>query len=63
MERYELLKYEGRSVRLTYQNEIGLQIRTGVMFSITMEVVVFWPLNVDNEIMIPFKDIKDIELI
>jgi len=63
MERYELLKYEQQSVRLTYVNEVGPQTRSGFIYAISQEVVIFWPLNTEKELRILFKDIKDIESI
>lgn len=69
MKRSELMKYEQQSVRLSYKiltgDRICPHIRSGVIYSITQEVVVFWPLNVSKkrEVLIPFEDIKSIEFI
>ena len=48
---------------MSYQNGKGLRVRTGIVYSVTMALVVFWPLNADNEVLIKFKDIKGIEAI
>jgi len=63
MKRIELLKYEGKSVILSYKNSIGPQIRTGYIKSIIMETVIFWPLSTeeDVEIQISFADINSVE--
>ena len=65
MKRSELIKYENQSVILKYNNAVGLQDRTGYIKSITMEVVVFWPMMDEKEIelQILFKDIEDVKLI
>jgi len=63
MIRSYLLKYEGCSIRITYKNEVGEQIRTGVLYSVTQKVIIFWPFEIDNEIPIEFEDIDSIDLI
>jgi hypothetical protein len=60
MTRSELLKYEGESVRLDYNTKIGPQSRTGVIYSVTMKVVIFWPLEEDKEIPIPIDNIQNL---
>jgi len=63
MKRSELLKFEGETVLLKYNNKIAPQIRTGYIKAITLEIVVFWPIMDEKEIeiCIPFKDIKSAE--
>lgn len=63
MKRELLLKYEQKSCLLSYNTKIGPQERTGFIYSITQEVVVFWPLNADNEVRIPFKDVENAKVI
>ena len=67
MERSELHKYEGESVMLYYTNAVGSHSRTGFIKSITMKVVIFWPMTeVDEEeveIQIPFRDIDNVEML
>lgn len=69
MNRGNLLQYEQTSVRLSYKIMTGDRMcphtRSGVIYSVTEEVVVFWPLNVSKktELRIPFEDIKKVELI
>ena len=61
MKRSQLIKYEGRSVRIKYKNEIAPQKRTGIIYAVTMKVVIFWPFEHDKEIQILFKDVKDVK--
>ena len=65
MERSKILKYEGASVMLYYENDIGKHSRAGLVKSVTLKSVVFWPITeVDEEeveILIPFKDINDVK--
>jgi len=65
MNRSELLKFEGRSVRIEYRTEDLEHSRTGVVYSVTMRMLIFWPFNEDNEqeteIFIPIPDIDDID--
>jgi len=65
MERSKLLKYEGESVMLYYRNVKGSHSRAGVIKSVTMKIVIFWPMTeVDEkeiEIQIPFADIEGVK--
>lgn len=65
MERQDLLRYEGLSVMLKYEGKDSFEhTRTGYIYSVTMERVIFWPICDDDksiEIRIPLKDIKDIK--
>ena len=61
MTRAELIKHEGESVEIRYKNEIAPQIRSGILFSVTMKVVIFWPFEHDTEIQIKFKNINKIK--
>lgn len=63
MKRIELMKYEGQSCRVVYTNKVGEQRRTGHIYSVTQEVLIFWPFEMEKEVRIPFDDIKEIELI
>jgi len=67
MERSELIKHEGGSVMLYYKNAVGSHSRAGFIKSITMKVVIFWPMTeVDEEeveIQIPFQDIDNVEVL
>ena len=62
MKREDLLKYEGESVLLKYNNAIGPQSRTGFIKAVTLRSVIFWPMNTEEEIeiLIPFADVDDI---
>ena len=65
MERSKLLKYEGESVMLYYINEIGSHSRAGLIKSVTMKIIIFWPLTETDEkeieMQIPFDNIDDIK--
>lgn len=63
MIRSYLLNYEGCSVKVTYVNEIGEQIRTGTLYAVGQEIVLFWPFELEGEVPIKFEDIKEIDLI
>ena len=60
MNRQELMKYEKNSVRINYSNRVGDQSRTGFVYSVTQECVIFWPFEIEDEVPIPFKDINGI---
>ena len=60
MTRKELLKYEQSSVSLEYRNDIGPQQRSGIIYCITQNVVVFWPFEADNELHIKFENIINV---
>ncbi|MBA7527663.1 hypothetical protein ES705_19841 [subsurface metagenome] len=63
MIRSYLLKYEGCSVKIDYETEIDEQIRTGTLYSVGQEVIIFWPFELESEVLIRFEDIKSIDLI
>ncbi len=50
-------------MRVNYVTEIGEQSRTGWAFSVTQEVLILWPYEMEKEVPIKFKDIKGIETI
>ncbi len=60
MNRQELMKYEKSSVRVDYTTEIGEQSRTGWAYSVTQEVLILWPYEMEKEVRIKFKDINGI---
>ena len=64
MDRSELIGYEGESVQLDYTKGDHPHSRTGLVYSVAIKVVVFWPFEDDNqevEILIPFEEIDDIK--
>ena len=64
MDRLKLIKYEGESVLLNYTKGDHPHSRTGLVYSVAIKVVVFWPFEDDNqevEIFIPFEEINDIK--
>lgn len=69
MNRGKLIDFEGHSVRITYEIMTGDKVcphtRSGHLYAVTEEVVVFWPLNTHKrtEVRIPFKDVKTCELL
>jgi len=63
MIRSYLLKYVLCSVKIDYNTEIGEQVRTGTLYSVGQEVVIFWPFELESEVLIKFEDINTIDLI
>ena len=65
MERSKLLKYEGESVMLHYENSLGKHSRAGHIKSVALKAVIFWPLTEvdedDIEMQIPFDDVNNIK--
>jgi len=61
MERFELVNYEQCSVRIDYSTEIAEQSRTGIIYAVTQDLVVFWPFEQEKEIRIPLADVKNIK--
>ena len=65
MTRSDLIRYEGLTVMLRYKGKDSFEhTRTGVVYSVTMERIVFWPLCDDEEsieIRIPLSDVKDVK--
>ena len=65
MKRQELIRYEGLTVMLKYEGKDSFtHTRTGYVYSVTMERVIFWPLSDDEEsieIRIPLEDVRNIK--
>ena len=61
MDRSELIRYEGESVQLDYTKGDHPQSRAGIIYSVTMKVVIFWPFEQEVEIEIPFEDIDNVK--
>jgi len=61
MDRSELIRYEGESVQLDYTKGDHPHSRAGIVYSVTMKTVIFWPFEQDIEISISFEEIDNIE--
>jgi len=61
MDRSELIRYEGESVQLDYIKGDHPHSRAGIVYSVTMKVIIFWPFEQDIEIPIAFEDITGIK--
>ena len=60
MKRSELLKFEGRSVRIKYKSGNWDHDRTGIIYAVGMNVIVFWPFEHDDEIKILLEDVSNV---
>ena len=69
MKRAELIKipgiYEEATIRVTYKTDIGTQIRVGIAKAFGIKVLMFWPVDyddeTDSELLIEYPCIEDAE--
>lgn len=61
MKRSQLLIYETHSVQIIYNTAVGEHCQSGVLYSVTMKLAIFWPFESEIEVQIPIKDVVSIE--